>query len=114
HHYAHIASVIAESRLKEEVIGIALDGTGYGTDGNLWGGEFLVCSINGFIRVAHFDYMSLPGGEMAIKECWRTAVSLVVSALSGKESGSEPPNAAVMEALHASGFVDRYGLQRVE
>ncbi len=114
HHYAHIASVIAESRLKEEVIGIAFDGTGYGTDGNLWGGEFLLCSINGFIRVAHFDYMPLPGGEMAIKECWRTAVSLVVSALSGRESGSEHPNAAVMEALHASGFVDRYGLKRVE
>src|SRR5208282_3331303 len=74
HHYAHIASVIAESRLKEEVIGIAFDGTGYGTDGNLWGGEFLVCSINGFVRVAHFDYIPLPGGEMAIKECWRTAV----------------------------------------
>ena len=114
HHYAHIASVIAESRLKEEVIGIAFDGTGYGTDGNLWGGEFLVCSINGFIRAAHFDYIPLPGGEMAIKECWRTAVGLVASALSSKESGVERQNAAVMEALDATGFIDRYGLERVE
>jgi hydrogenase maturation protein HypF len=114
HHYAHIASVLAESGLKDEVIGIALDGTGYGTDGNLWGGEFLVCSINGFIRIAHFNYIPLPGGEMAIKECWRTAVGLVVSALSGKESGSDRLNAAVMESLEAAGFIDRYGRQRVE
>ncbi len=114
HHYAHIAAVIAESRLKEEVIGIAFDGTGYGTDGNLWGGEFLVCGINGFKRVAHFNYIPLPGGEMAIKECWRTAVGLIVSALSSKESGSERLNAAVMEALDAAGFIDRYGLQRIE
>src|SRR5208282_989100 len=114
HHYAHIASVIAESRLKEEVIGIALDGTGYGTDGNLWGGEFLVCSINGFIRAAHFDYIPLPGGEMAIKECWRTAVGLVVNALGSQEGGSERRNEAVMEALDATGFIDMYGLQRIE
>ena len=114
HHYAHIASVIAESGLKDEVIGVALDGTGYGTDGNLWGGEFLVCRINGFIRVAHFNYIPLPGGEMAIKECWRTAVGLVVSALSTKESGPERLNAAVMESLDATGFIDRYGRQRVE
>ncbi len=114
HHYAHIASVIAESRLKEEGIGIALDGTGYGTDGNLWGGEFLVCSINGFIRAAHFDYIPLPGGEMAIKECWRTAVGLVVNALGSQEGGPERRNEAVMEALDATGFIDRYGLQRIE
>ncbi len=114
HHYAHIASVIAENRLKEEVIGVAFDGTGYGTDGNLWGGEFLVCSINGFIRAAHFNYIPLPGGEMAIKECWRTAVGLVISALGSEESGPERLNSAVMEALDAVGFIDRYGLQRVE
>ncbi len=114
HHYAHIAAVIAENWLKDEVVGIAFDGTGYGTDGNLWGGEFLVCSINSFIRVAHFNYIPLPGGEMAIKECWRTAVGLVVSALGSKERGSERLNAAVMESLDAAGFNDRYGLQRVE
>ncbi|HXW68679.1 MAG TPA: carbamoyltransferase HypF, partial [Dissulfurispiraceae bacterium] len=113
HHYAHIAAVIAESRLKEEVIGIALDGTGYGTDGNLWGGEFLVCGIKGFIRAAHFNYIPLPGGEMAIKECWRTAIGLVVSALSSRESSPERLNAAVMEVLGTAGFIDRYGLQRV-
>src|SRR5208283_108674 len=114
HHYAHIAAVIAESRLQEEVIGIAFDGTGYGTDGNLWGGEFLVCGLKGFMRAAHFNYIPLPGGEMAIKECWRTAVGAVVGALRGKERGSERLNAAVMEALDAAGFIDRYGFQRVE
>jgi hydrogenase maturation protein HypF len=114
HHYAHIASVIAESRLNEEVIGIAFDGTGYGTDGNLWGGEFLLCSISGFIRVAHFNYIPLPGGEMAIKECWRTAVGAVVGSLRSKESDPELLNAAVMESLDASGFIDRYGRHRVE
>src|SRR5208337_2188039 len=88
--------------------------TGYGTDGNLWGGEFLVCSINGFIRAAHFNYIPLPGGEMAIKECWRTAVGAVVGALRGKESDPELLNAAVMESLDAAGFIDRYGRQRVE
>ncbi len=114
HHYAHIASVMAESGLKEKVIGIALDGTGYGTDGSLWGGEFLVCDINGFARAAHFNYIPLPGGERAIKECWRTAVGAIVGALATDESGPERQDAAVMEALGAAGFIDRYGQQRLE
>lgn len=75
HHHAHIASCIAEHRLNEKVIGISLDGTGYGTDGNIWGGEFLIADAESFIRYAHFDYVPMPGGEKAVKEPWRMAVS---------------------------------------
>jgi hydrogenase maturation protein HypF len=75
HHFAHIASCIAENGVGEKVIGIALDGTGYGTDGTIWGGEVLIADFHGFERVAHFDPVPMPGGERAIKEPWRMAVS---------------------------------------
>jgi hydrogenase maturation protein HypF len=75
HHHAHIASCMAEHRLDEKVIGVALDGTGYGTDGNIWGSEFLVCDLNDFVRVTHFDYLPMPGGDGATEEPWRMAVS---------------------------------------
>jgi hydrogenase maturation protein HypF len=75
HHHAHIASCMAEHHLDEKVIGVALDGTGYGTDGNIWGGEFLVCDLNDFARISHFDYIPLPGGDLAAEEPWRAAVS---------------------------------------
>jgi len=72
HHHAHIASVMAENKLKnEKIIGIAFDGTGFGTDKNIWGGEFLICDYTEFERVSHLDYIPLPGGEKAIKEIWR-------------------------------------------
>ncbi|MBK6962971.1 MAG: carbamoyltransferase HypF [Bacteroidales bacterium] len=75
HHHAHIASCMAEHHLDEKVIGVALDGTGYGSDGNIWGGEFLLCDLNDFTRVSHFEYIPLPGGDMAVEEPWRMAVS---------------------------------------
>jgi hydrogenase maturation protein HypF len=75
HHHAHIASCMAENHLQGEVIGFAMDGTGYGTDGHIWGGEMLVAGYSGFERVAHFDYVSLPGGDAAVREPWRMAVS---------------------------------------
>jgi hydrogenase maturation protein HypF len=75
HHHAHIASCMAEHHMDEKVIGVALDGTGYGSDGNIWGGEFLVCDLNDFTRITHFDYIPLPGGDLASEEPWRTAVS---------------------------------------
>ncbi len=78
HHHAHVASCMAENHLDGEVIGFALDGTGYGTDGHIWGGEVLVASFAGFRRTAHLQYVPLPGGEAAIREPWRMAVSYLV------------------------------------
>lgn len=75
HHYAHVASVMAEHGLKNKVIGIAFDGTGYGPDGNIWGSEFMIADCQTFERVAHFKYIPLPGGDKSVLEPWRTAVS---------------------------------------
>ncbi len=75
HHHAHIASCMAENHLEGKVIGFALDGTGYGADGNIWGGEVLVADFEDFQRVAHFDYIPMPGGDKAIREPWRMAVA---------------------------------------
>jgi hydrogenase maturation protein HypF len=75
HHHAHIASCMAENQLEGRVIGIALDGTGYGTDGKVWGGEVLLAGYDGFERWAHLEYVPLPGGAAAIREPWRMGVS---------------------------------------
>ena len=104
HHWAHIASVMAEHGLVGKVVGVALDGTGYGPDGTLWGGEFLVADTIGYERAGHFSHIALPGGERAISEPWRTAVSLVQSAYGMDEALS------VLEAL---GFYERYGPEKV-
>ena len=77
HHHAHIVSCMAENRLAGEVIGLAMDGTGYGPDGQVWGGEFLAANEKGFARRGHLRYIPLPGGEKAIREPWRMAASLL-------------------------------------
>ena len=74
HHHAHVAGCMAEHGLTGEVIGLALDGTGYGADGRIWGGEVLLSKLDGFERFAHLDYVPMPGGEAAIKEPWRMAL----------------------------------------
>lgn len=104
HHYAHVASVMAEKGIREEVIGVSFDGTGYGTDGNLWGGEFLIAGIKGFKRAGHFKYMPLPGGEGAVKEPWRIAVSCIKD-IAGDET---------LDYLKAIGFIERYGEERIQ
>lgn len=73
HHHAHIASVMAEHGLKGPVIGVAFDGTGYGTDGNIWGGEFLVCEGSDFIRAAHVSMFPILGGDGSMKDARKTA-----------------------------------------
>ncbi|HEX3028902.1 MAG TPA: carbamoyltransferase HypF [Clostridia bacterium] len=78
HHHAHIASCMAENNLAEKVIGVAFDGTGYGDDGKIWGGEFFIGDYSSFERQAHFEYIPLPGGEIGIKEPWRMAVSYLL------------------------------------
>jgi hydrogenase maturation protein HypF len=71
HHHAHAVSVMVEHALDEPVIAVCFDGTGFGTDGGLWGGEFLLARYGGFERLAHLKYLPLPGGEAAIREPWR-------------------------------------------
>lgn len=75
HHHAHIASCMAENKVDSKVIGIAFDGTGYGTDSKIWGGEFLLCDYKDFKRVGHLNYVKMPGGDGAVKEPGRMAVS---------------------------------------
>jgi hydrogenase maturation protein HypF len=79
HHHAHIASCLADNGVAGPVIGVALDGTGYGTDGNIWGGEFLVADYRDFKRMAHLEYLPLPGGALAIKKPYRTALGYLMS-----------------------------------
>lgn len=75
HHHAHMAACMAEHGLKKDAIGVIYDGTGLGTDGAIWGGEFLVGSISKFSRVGHWKYVTLQGGDSAIKEPWKSAAS---------------------------------------
>jgi hydrogenase maturation protein HypF len=101
HHHAHIASVLAEHGLTEgPVIGVAFDGSGFGTDGAVWGGEFLLSDRCNFTRAAHLAYTPLPGGSAAIREPWRYAAACLHRAY-----GAE------MESLGLD-FVKRLGLER--
>lgn len=77
HHHAHIASCMAEHGLPNDapVIGVAFDGSGYGEDGEIWGGEFMLASYTSYQRIAHFSYMPLPGGDAAIRKPARTALA---------------------------------------
>jgi hydrogenase maturation protein HypF len=80
HHHAHIASCLADNGADRQVIGVAWDGNGYGTDDRVWGGEFLVADLAGFERVGRFEYVPLPGGDAAIREPWRMAAMFLSAA----------------------------------
>jgi hydrogenase maturation protein HypF len=80
HHHAHAAACLAEHGLTGPALALVFDGTGYGPDGTLWGGELLRCDLEGFERVAHLDPVSLPGGAAAIREPWRTAAAYLEAA----------------------------------
>ena len=100
HHHAHVASCLADNGRPgdEIVIGVALDGTGYGTDGAVWGGEFFEGSLeSGFERRGHLEYAPLPGGSAAIRQPWRMALAQLVS-IYGEDEAVELPLAAVRQA----------------
>jgi hydrogenase maturation protein HypF len=81
HHHAHIAGCMAEHGLRGPVIGLAMDGTGYGVDGCVWGGEVLIATLTGFERFAHLKYVAMPGSEAAVRQPWRMAFGHLHAAL---------------------------------
>jgi hydrogenase maturation protein HypF len=90
HHHAHVASAMAEHGLDGTVVGVAYDGTGYGTDGTSWGGEILIARYEGFQRFATFRGIPLAGGDQAIRQVWRIALAVLDQAFDG-----EPPLHAI-------------------
>ena len=110
HHHAHIASCMAENRLSGPVIGVAFDGTGCGTDGSIWGGEFLIADYDDFQRAAHLAYVPMPGGEAAIRRPGRMALAYLLHALgpSGENIGVEVvPDLSPAEAYAVRAQMER-------
>ncbi len=101
HHHAHIASVMAEHSLKGKVLGIAFDGTGYGTDGNVWGGEFLICEGGSFTRAGHLRYTSLIGGDASLKDARKLALCYLLQ--EGLENEMQDERTALIKAALKSG-----------
>jgi hydrogenase maturation protein HypF len=99
HHHAHVASCMAENGLAGPVVGVAFDGTGYGTDGAVWGGEFLVADYRGFRRAAHLRYVGLPGGDRAAREPWRMAVAHAADAGADCRAVRDRVGAAAVRAV---------------
>lgn len=97
HHHAHIASCMADNDVAGDVIGVALDGLGYGTDGKLWGGEFFVANYQDAERLAHLRYLPLPGGAKAIKEPWRLAATYLQQAFGDEFSNLDLPFIAQLD-----------------
>ena len=112
HHHAHVAAAMVEAGVEHSVIGVSMDGLGYGDDGVLWGGEVLVCDLTGYRRVAHLEEMPLPGGALAVRRPWRVALGWSLAALgpAGLErarsllgarapAGEQPPDDEAVAAL---------------
>ena len=112
HHHAHVAAAMVEAGLEGPVVGVSMDGLGYGDDGVLWGGEVLVCDFMGYRRVAHLEALPLPGGALAVRRPWRTALGWSLAALgeegleraarllcSGARSAEEAPDQEAVAML---------------
>jgi hydrogenase maturation protein HypF len=89
HHHAHIVSCLAENNVRGPAIGVALDGTGYGLDGHIWGGEFMLADYRSFQRRAHLEYLPLPGGHLAIRKPYRIAVGYLYQLLGAAALSSD-------------------------
>ncbi len=89
HHHAHIASCLADNGAEGPVIGVAFDGTGYGTDGTIWGGEFLIADLADFRRVGHLAQVAMPGGAAAVRQPWRMAAAYL-DEFAGQDAASLP------------------------
>jgi hydrogenase maturation protein HypF len=107
HHHAHIAGCMAEHELEGPVIGLSLDGTGYGTDGRIWGGEVLIACLDGFERFAHLDYVPMPGGDAAVHEPWRMTFAHLIAAGYALEEARELAGTTPQEARLVARMIER-------
>jgi hydrogenase maturation protein HypF len=107
HHHAHIAACMAEHAIEGPVIGLSLDGTGYGTDDRIWGGEVLIANYGSFDRFAHLDYVALPGGDAAVREPWRMAFAHLLAVGFSDEDACELVGATPQEARLLARMIDR-------
>ena len=112
HHHAHIASCLAENHREDRVIGLALDGTGYGTDGKIWGGEILLADLGGFERIGHLATFQLPGGNRAVREPWRSAAGLLHRVWKNLFH-SDPDPLSMLEWIRSLPFVQVIGTDAV-
>jgi hydrogenase maturation protein HypF len=101
HHHAHIASCLADNGEEGPVIGVAFDGTGFGSDGTIWGGEFLLADLAGFERAGHLEPVPMPGGAAAIRQPWRMAAVYLDAAY-----GGEPPAGLMVAGRNAGQWQD--------
>jgi hydrogenase maturation protein HypF len=107
HHWAHVANAVFDARRIRPFIGVAFDGTGFGADGRMWGGEFFYCSAKGFERLAHLAYQPLAGNEAAIRQPWRIAYGILKQAGAGRTpfSGKIPAiTLRLVDQMMAQGF----------
>jgi hydrogenase maturation protein HypF len=113
HHHAHIASCMADNGLNGRVIGAALDGTGYGADGKIWGGEFLACDFAGFERRGHLRYIPLAGGDAAIRQPWRSALAYLLDSFGPGAAGLPLPIFRDIESRQLQ-FVEKMIARRIQ
>jgi len=106
HHHAHVVSCMAENGLEGDVIGLAFDGTGYGTDGSIWGGEILIAAPAGFKRAASLRPVPMPAGASAIKEPWKMAVSYLYDAFGDALWNLDLPLFREIDAKRIAGIIE--------